>query len=98
MSTPQQKPDVKEAYEPVVISWSMELLWDAYLEDGKGPDPLGFPCSKRTEAHTVALMSNWNRLARHNEALSTSLLKRTKGSPHLGVSFSQNITGEEGKA
>jgi len=46
----------------------------------------------------VALMSSWNRLTRHSEALSTSLLKRTKGSPQMGVSFSQNITREEGKA
>lgn len=30
-----------EAYELVVKSRSMELSWDAYLEDGQGPDPAG---------------------------------------------------------
>ena len=30
-----------QAYELVVKSRSMELSWDAYLEDGQGPDPAG---------------------------------------------------------
>ncbi len=30
-----------DAYDLVVKSRSMELSWDAYLEDGQGPDPAG---------------------------------------------------------
>ena len=31
----------RDAYDLVVKSRSMELSWDAYLEDGRGPDPAG---------------------------------------------------------
>src|SRR6266571_9062887 len=31
----------RDAYDLVVKSRSMELSWDAYLEDGQGPDPAG---------------------------------------------------------
>ncbi len=31
----------KDAYDLVVKSRSIELSWDAYLEDGQGPDPAG---------------------------------------------------------
>jgi hypothetical protein len=30
-----------QVYELVVKSRSMELSWDAYLEEGQGPDPAG---------------------------------------------------------
>ncbi len=30
-----------DAYDLVVKSRSMELAWDAYLDDGRGPDPAG---------------------------------------------------------
>jgi len=31
----------RDAYDLVVKNRSMELSWDAYLEDGQGPDPAG---------------------------------------------------------
>jgi hypothetical protein len=31
----------RDAYDLVVKSRSMELSWDAYLENGQGPDPAG---------------------------------------------------------
>jgi len=33
--------DWRQAYELVVKSRSMELSWDAYLDDGQGPDAAG---------------------------------------------------------
>jgi hypothetical protein len=47
----------KQAYELVVKSRSMELSWDAYLEDGQGPDPAGIYLFGSDGARTVALMS-----------------------------------------
>ncbi len=76
--------------------WSCDGMPISRTENGQ--TQLGSTGSKRTEARNVALMSCWNQLIHHKETLSTSLLKRTKGSPEMRVSFSQNITREEGRA
>jgi hypothetical protein len=73
-----------QAYELVVKSRSMELSWDAYLEDGQGPDPAGIYLFGSDGARTVALMSSWKRPIHHNEARSTSSVKRSKGSLQMG--------------